>query len=387
MLHEFLADNESELIERCRSKAAARPLPAKTKKALEHGVPTFLRQLIRTLAIEQTLEPLRSLEISGPAGGGTPARSEMGETAAIHGRELLDRGFTVDQVVHAYGDVCQAITDLAAERRHPFQIDEFRTLNRCLDNAISDAVTEFSYQRDTSISEKHNQALNEQLGTLAHELRNLIQTAILAFSAIKLGNIAMAGATAAVMDRTLVALAHLVDVSVSNVRMEAGMVLHHELIPLSDFINEIEISASLEAALHKCVLIVPSVDPELAVDADRHLLSAAIGNLLQNAFKFTHPGTEVTLDAYATADRILIDVTDHCGGLPWSEPEKLLLPFTQGSANKTGLGLGLSIVRRSVEANEGILRVRDRPGVGCVFTIDLPRHGKNEYQGDESHPT
>jgi len=141
---------------------------------------------------------------------------------------------------------------------------------------------------------------------------------------------------------------------------------------------EIKISASLEAALHKCVLVVSSVDQELAVRADRHLLSAAIGNLLQNAFKFTHPGSEVTLNAYAAADRILIDVADHCGGLPWDDAEQLFLPFTQAGTDKTGLGLGLTIVRRSVAANDGLLRVRNLPEVGCVFTIDLPRHSTNE---------
>ena len=49
-------------------------------------------------------------------------------------------GYTADQVVHDYGDLCQAITDLAFERDAPFAVDEFRTLNRCLDNAIADAV-------------------------------------------------------------------------------------------------------------------------------------------------------------------------------------------------------------------------------------------------------
>ena len=73
-------------------------------------------------------------------------------------------------------------------------------------------------------------------------------------------------------------------------------------------------------------------------------------------------------------DRILIEVEDKCGGLPPGELEKMFLPFTQSGADRTGLGLGLSISRRSVEANEGTLNVRDIPGSGCVFTIDLPRH-------------
>jgi signal transduction histidine kinase len=47
--------------------------------------------------------------------------------------------------------------------------------------------------------------------------------------------------------------------------------------------------------------------------------------------------------------------------------------FEQRSPNRTGLGLGLSISRKSVEANDGEIRVRDIPGIGCVFTIDLPR--------------
>jgi hypothetical protein len=48
-------------------------------------------------------------------------------------------------------------------------------------------------------------------------------------------------------------------------------------------------------------------------------------------------------------------------------------PFEQLGAERTGLGLGLPISRRGVEANGGKLYVRNRPGTGCVFTIDLPR--------------
>jgi C4-dicarboxylate-specific signal transduction histidine kinase len=70
----------------------------------------------------------------------------------------------------------------------------------------------------------------------------------------------------------------------------------------------------------------------------------------------------------------LIEVEDHCGGLPMDGMEKMFLPFTQRSADKSGMGLGLSICQRSVEANHGVLSVRDVPGSGCIFTIDLPRH-------------
>ena len=109
-------------------------------------------------------------------------------------------------------------------------------------------------------------------------------------------------------------------------------------------------------------------------DADRDLLMSATGNLLQNAFKFSHARSEVSLNAYAVADRILIDVEDHCGGLPAGAAERMFAPFVPVGADTSGLGLGLSISRRSVEANDGILSVRNVPRSGCVFTIDLPRH-------------
>src|SRR6202790_4293474 len=154
MMHEFLSNNRDDLIERCRIKVAHRPARGATAQQLQNGVPLFLDQLIQTLRIEQTAEPMDSRRISGPSGG-EPSFSAIGTSAAQHGRQLLELGFSVDEVVHDYGDLCQAITDLAYERDAPFQIDEFRTLNRCLDNAIADAVKEFSYQRDSASAGKH----------------------------------------------------------------------------------------------------------------------------------------------------------------------------------------------------------------------------------------
>ncbi len=376
MLHEFLTANRGLLIKRCKSKVAQRlaPTPKSNERELEHGIPLFLDQLILTLETEQGLEPNLSRKISGPSGGGNLVMSDVGEGAARHGLELLQHGFTVDQVVHDYGDLCQAITELAFEREAPIAIDEFKTLNRCLDNAIADAVTEFSYQRDILVADKEIFALNERLGFFAHEMRNHVTTATLAVHAIKEGSVGLTGATGDILDRSLIGLRNLIDRSLTEVRMIAGMPVQHQLFSLANLIAEIKVSASLEARIKECVLTVSEVDPTLALDADRDLIFAALGNLLQNAFKFTHLHSEVSLNVYAAADRIIMDVEDHCGGLPPGDAEKMFLPFTQHSDDKSGLGLGLSIARRSVEANDGILRVRDVPGSGCVFTIDLPRH-------------
>jgi signal transduction histidine kinase len=68
----------------------------------------------------------------------------------------------------------------------------------------------------------------------------------------------------------------------------------------------------------------------------------------------------------------LIEVADECGGLPPGKADELFRRFEQRGFDRTGLGLGLWISRRSVEADDGEIRVRDVPPVGCVFTIDLP---------------
>src|SRR6185295_4350065 len=205
--------------------------------------------------VEQTAEPMLSRKVSGPSGGGR-GMSEISVTAMRHGRELLVRGFTIDQVVHDYGDLCQSITDLAFEQGAPIEVDEFRTLNRCLDNGIADAVTEFAYQRDFSTADTEVQSLNARLGFFAHELRNLINTATLAVAAIKAGNVGLTGATGAVLDRSLIGLRNLIDRSLADVRTSAGMPPRYELISVADFIDEVKLSASLEAQARECLFTV-----------------------------------------------------------------------------------------------------------------------------------
>lgn len=374
MLHEFLTANRKELILRCRSKVLERSEASIPMAELQHGISLFLDQLIKTLQIEQTTTPLRSRTVSGPSGGEAPDWSEMGTAAASHGRELMQRGVTIDQVVHDYGDLCQAITDLAFELNAFIEVDEFRTLNRCLDNAIAGAVLEYSNQREMMLSGRGVQALNERLGILSHELRNDIHTATLAVSAIRTGGVGMGGATGAVLDRCLIRLRSLVDRSLAEVRVTAGMPARSEIVSMADFVADIRISASLEAAARECRLVVYFVDPDLAVRTDRDLLQSAVGNVLQNAFRCTRHRSEVSLKVYPSADRVLIDVEDHCGGLAPGVAESMFVPFAQSGKDRSGMGLGLSICRRSVEAIDGQVDVRNLPGSGCILTIALPRH-------------
>ena len=372
-MHAFLSNNRDELIARCKAKVAQRPRRAATAEQLANGVPMFLEQLTRTLEAEVQGDAGKSLRISGASGGDAALMSEIGVSAAAHGKRLLELGFTVDQVVHDYGDLCQAITDLAVERDAPFSVDEFRTLNRCLDNAIADAVTEFSVQRDATVARRQSAEEHERLGVLVHELRNHLHTAVLAFRALESGTLPIGGSTGGVLKRSLASLSALLSQALTEVRLAVGTPTQTEAFSLAMFVADARNAASLYADASGCAFAVPEVDPLVGVTGDRELLLAALVNLLQNAFKFTHPHTEITLSAYADGDRVLIDVKDNCGGLPAGALEMMFRPFTQSGNNRNGLGLGLSIAKRSVEASGGVLKARDVPGTGCVFTMDLPR--------------
>ncbi len=132
MMHEFLSSHREELIARCLVKVAKRDSPPTNPAEAEHGIPLFLDQLIRTLRLNSNPRGYSSEDSPLTGTKCRHPRSELDETASRHGRELMARGFTVEQVVHDYGDLCQAITELAFEVKAPIEVDEFRILNRCL---------------------------------------------------------------------------------------------------------------------------------------------------------------------------------------------------------------------------------------------------------------
>jgi len=375
MLQEFLSKNRDALIARCRSKAAMRRAQGATDPDLWYGIPLFLDQLVTTLRLEETAGSSEAGKVTfiPSAIHTTPHSSDIGRTAAQHGNELLRTGFTVDQVVHDYGDLCQAVTEMAMEQGTAVTADEFHTLNRCLDDAIADAVTEFGRQRDQFTADESTRAMNERLGFLAHELRNLIGNALLAFAAIKKGHVGVAGSTGAMLDRSLIGLRDLIDRTLVEVRLTAGIPDRRERIGVAAFIAEVQVAAAIEAAALDLELIVAPIEEGLAVEGDRQILAGVVANLLQNAVKFTRPQSRISLTAYSRADRVLIEVEDECGGLSEGNSEAIFRPFEQGNAERAGLGLGLPISRRGVEANGGKLYVRSLPGAGCVFTVDLPR--------------
>ncbi len=348
---------------------AARSQPKAAASESAHAIPVFLDQLIGALAIKQQAQP----SSVNPDGGITRARSTttVGETAMAHGRDLLHQGFTLEQVVRDYGDVCQVVTKLAFETGEPIGPLEFHTFNHCLDDAIAAAVVEHAKQGALT-SEFVGDALNSRLVPLAHELRSHLYAATLVVAAIRAGTVGLSGTSGALLDRSLMGMRDLIDRALSEVRVNARMPPRREAVKLAPFIGKLKLAASFDALARGTPFTVAPVADDIAVYVEPEMLAAAVGNLLHNAFKFTQDDTEVRLSAYVKNDRVMIEVEDRCGGLPDGAAENMFLP--SAPSGDEGSGLGLDISRRSIEANGGELTVRNLLGTGCIFTVDLPRH-------------
>ena len=190
MLHEFITVYREEIIHRCRAKVATRSAPPHTTAAIDHGVPMFLDELVDELRLGLSPNP------------------EITKTASRHGHDLLRQGFTVSQVVHDYGDVCQSITELAMDLDAPISTDDFHSLNRCLDDAIAGAVTQYEHEQ---YLDEEAAGESEHLAVLARELRRAIHNASVALEVIKSGRIGLAGSTGTTLDRSLSRADDLID--------------------------------------------------------------------------------------------------------------------------------------------------------------------------------
>lgn len=357
MLHTFISENRDAILDIASAKIAARDAPRATGTELGDGISQFLDELIETLKFPPSQAP--------------SSHPRMEQDSTLHGKVLLGRGFTVAQVIHDYGALCQSITSLAFAREARIGADEFQVLNSCLDDALAGAVTAYVGVRERTIQEESTL----RLGVLAHELRNHLSAAMLAFDIIKMGSVGVGGQTSAVLDRSLRGLRNLIDRSLAEVRLATDVAESRELISLPTFIEEMEIVAALEARLLDIRFHLAPVPSDAFLYADKQLLASAVSNLLQNACKFTRPGGLVTLQVRVTGDRVLIEVRDECGGLPAGIEPQAMRPFTQAHPNRTGLGLGLVIAQRAITRDGGALRVQDLPGEGCIFTVDMPLAG------------
>jgi signal transduction histidine kinase len=379
MLHDFINDNREFILGKCNAEMVKLAGTKEISVAMRGDWKTFLDQLGELLdasAISFHHWSIgKSAASSRKRNGETPgieyleaADADVLEpTAARRGPEFLRMGYTLSDVVHAYGIVCQAVTTSATELKYSISSDEFSRLNLSLDIAIAAAVTEYEKQK---IEAGKTDEL-QRLGFLAHELRNALASAFIALELVESGDVGARGHTGKLLNRSLQSMKMLIDSALLAVRMKVEPQAHLEWVNVLEVASEIEITAAIEAREHVIGFKI-EIEPGLEVFADRQHFVSALANILQNAVKFSHPGSIVRIRAFYKDQRAFIEIEDRCGGLPQAKLDALFVPFAQMANNKTGLGLGLTISRKAIELSDGTIYARNLPGQGCIFTIELP---------------
>jgi hypothetical protein len=219
----LLQANRENLIGRCALKVSQRSAPQAAAPAEEpqYGVPVILDQLFEALVREQARPTPQEDRVFGYESHDA-AWMECQKTSALHGTELFALGYTVEQVVYGYGDVCQAITELADESGALITVDEFHTLNGTLDSSIANAVSAYVRHQHAAALGAGAKALHERLGALGDEQRVHLDAALKALDTLKLAGVG--SRLADVMEESLLKLRDLIDCALPEIRVASGMV-------------------------------------------------------------------------------------------------------------------------------------------------------------------
>ena len=203
-LQEFIKTNHDKLVSMTREKVAKRGVESPPNAREAHGVPIFLEQVCEALVAEAKRDQAHQAEPD------PPTNPNVAETAALCGHDLLRLGLSVDELVHEYGDVCQAVTELAVELDAPISVPDFHTLNRCLDNATAAAVTAWTGDQATDAS-----ATDGRRASNDERLRCLVHSSITIVEVLRVGKVAAAGATGTILEQNLQKMRAMLEVSLS----------------------------------------------------------------------------------------------------------------------------------------------------------------------------
>jgi signal transduction histidine kinase/CheY-like chemotaxis protein len=221
----------------------------------------------------------------------------------------------------------------------------------------------------------------EFLAVLAHELRNPLAPIRSGLDILKLSgaNPQMVERMRDMMDRQVTHMVRLVDDLLDIARINGGKIdLKKERVTLQSIVSAaVEANAPMiENARHRLYVVMPDEDIEVLVDPTR--MVQVLGNLLNNAAKYTPPGGRIDLSAVQDGGHIVISVEDNGVGIPEASQPFIFDMFNQVGRNMDlshgGLGIGLSLVKRLLEMHDGSISVRSggTHSGGTTFTIRLP---------------
>jgi signal transduction histidine kinase len=351
-LHGVLKDRRQEILERWTVAIGrvAGGVPVTPSELVDH-LPQFL---------DEVIDVLFEADARTAATGRT-------STAARHGIQRFRIGFDLDAVVREYAILHRSIIEFAHKDGVRMELDEQLVLVECIYSGIADAVTQYSRQRDAELQRQ----ANEHFAFVAHELRNPLSSAQLAFQSLNAKGLMPATPLLEVLSNGLGRARDLIEGTLSLSIAGGAVELDIERFDLGAVVAE-AIGESSLAAKDKSITLHADSRDTIEIQGDRRLIYSALANLVNNAVKFTHPGGKVHVAWRVVGESAVIDVGDECGGLPAGAVDKMFEAFVQVGKDRSGFGLGLAIARQAVDAHGGAITVHNREGDGCTLSIELP---------------
>lgn len=294
--------------------------------------------------------------------------TDSSRIAADHGGQRLALGFSLDGVVREYGAMRDAVLAVAKSEQLSVREPELDVLFECVITGIAEAVSEYQRQRDAEL-QRH---MNEHFAFIAHELRNPLGSALAAVNMLeRKGGLDTSERFAQVLSRGLKRMHELIDSTLRSAQLATAIHLQREPVTLAALVEDMEMAAAASAEERE-VKLTFYVEDDVTFAVDQRLVRSALTNLVRNAIKFSHAGGSVEVRARGGSERVIIEIEDSCGGLPEGAVQQAFAPFAQLSADRSGFGLGLAIAKQAADAHDGVIRVQDLPGKGCIFALELP---------------
>jgi signal transduction histidine kinase/ActR/RegA family two-component response regulator/HPt (histidine-containing phosphotransfer) domain-containing protein len=335
----------------------------------------LLGLLLGLIGARRTLErPLAALVGTAGRLGGGDLTARTGVDS--HGGELGDLAESIDSMAEAL----ERRTD---ERERA--VADLGSLTGELEQRVNARTVGLEEARD--LADRGSEAKTAFLARLSHELRTPLN-ALRGFSKL------LAAERLEPADRIEAAkhvsaaaehMTRLVDELLDTARVEAGQ-LRVDLTSVSAaaVVDDVLSLAEALAADHGVALLAPEVPPGLTVRADRGRLRQALLNLVTNAVVYNRRGGTVTVRVDLREGRVLFDVLDTGAGIAAADLERLFIPYDRlgRGPESSGLGLGLALSRRIVEAMGGTISVESDEGVGTRFTIEVAETPAPRIGGD-----
>ncbi len=251
--------------------------------------------------------------------------------------------------------------------------------------AVCRAVTEQKNLEDklrTAIEElsASNRKLNEFLATLAHELRNPMSPIRVGLELIRIADhdvVAIQNARA-MMERQALQMVRLIDDLLDLSRITQGkLTLRQAQVNLADVLGMAvdSIQAAASEAKHELELVLP--DEPILLVGDPNRLAQVFANILNNAVKYTRPHGHITISARRELEYAIVSIKDNGLGIPATMQRSIFEMFTQIDRSiehgYSGLGIGLTLVKRLVELHNGLISVHSEgENRGSEFVVRLP---------------